>query len=144
VASVRSCEKLPPCLIKPVPAGSEMDPPLAKAKPVSDGGNIFKIVCDIIFKKGNKKNSVVKSSEERGLRRCEKNNSADTKVSEEVVGRRCSRHRSREPSLAARDEDDGEAGCPPVLHGGPQSSRSPPAARGRDPTLQQVDVCRKL
>jgi len=38
-ASVRSCEKLPPCLIKPVPASSRTDPPLAKAKPVSDGGN---------------------------------------------------------------------------------------------------------
>jgi len=33
---VRSCEKLSPCLIKPVPATSKMDPPLAKAKPVSD------------------------------------------------------------------------------------------------------------
>jgi len=39
VASVRSCQKLPPCLIKPVPAGSKMDPPLAKAKPSSDGGS---------------------------------------------------------------------------------------------------------
>ena len=39
VASVRSCKKLPPCLIKPVPAGSKMDPPLAKAKPISDGGS---------------------------------------------------------------------------------------------------------
>jgi len=39
VISVRSCEKLPPCLIKPVPSGSETDPPLAKAKPISDGGS---------------------------------------------------------------------------------------------------------
>jgi len=39
VASVRSCEKLPPCLIKPVPAGSKMDLPLAKAKPISGGGS---------------------------------------------------------------------------------------------------------
>jgi len=38
VASVRSCKKLPPCVIKPVPAGSKMDPPLTKAKPISDGG----------------------------------------------------------------------------------------------------------
>ena len=38
VASVRSCEKLPPCLIKPVPAGSKMDPLLDKAKPISIGG----------------------------------------------------------------------------------------------------------
>jgi len=39
VASVRSCEKLPPCLIEPVPASYKMDPPLAKAKPVSDSGS---------------------------------------------------------------------------------------------------------
>jgi len=38
VASMRSCEKLPPCLMKPVPAGSKMDLLLAKAKPISDGG----------------------------------------------------------------------------------------------------------
>jgi len=36
---VRSCEKLPPWLIKPVVAGSKMDLPLAKAKPISDGGS---------------------------------------------------------------------------------------------------------
>jgi len=39
VASVRSCENLPPCLIKPVLAGSKTDPPLAKAKPISDSGS---------------------------------------------------------------------------------------------------------
>jgi len=36
---VRSCEKLPPCLIKPVLAGSKTGLLLAKAKPVSDGGS---------------------------------------------------------------------------------------------------------
>jgi len=41
VASVRSCEKLPPCLIKPVPAGSKTNPPLAKAKPISNNGDTF-------------------------------------------------------------------------------------------------------
>jgi len=35
---VRSCERLPPCLIKPVLAGSMTDPALAKVKPISDGG----------------------------------------------------------------------------------------------------------
>jgi len=39
VASVRSCEKLPPYLIEPAPAVSKMDPPLAKVKPISDSGN---------------------------------------------------------------------------------------------------------
>jgi len=38
-ASVRSCEKLPPCLTEPMPAGFKTDTPLAKAKPVSDGGS---------------------------------------------------------------------------------------------------------
>ena len=37
-------------------------------------------------------------------------------------------------------KDHGEAGCPPALHGGPRWSRYPPAARGRDPTLEQVDA----
>jgi len=39
VASVSSCEKLPPGLIKPVPAGSKTDPLLAKAKPISNSGS---------------------------------------------------------------------------------------------------------
>jgi len=39
VASVRSYEKLPPRLTKPVPASSKADPPLAKAKPISDRGS---------------------------------------------------------------------------------------------------------
>ena len=39
MASVRSCKKLPPCLIKPVPAGSKMDPLLAKTKPIRVGGS---------------------------------------------------------------------------------------------------------
>jgi len=36
---VRRYQKLPPCLIQPVPAGSETDRLLAKARPVSDGGS---------------------------------------------------------------------------------------------------------
>jgi len=39
VASVRCCKKLPPYLMKPVLAGSKTDPPLAKAKPISDSGS---------------------------------------------------------------------------------------------------------
>jgi len=39
VASVGSCWKLSPCLIKPVPAVSKMDPPLAKAEPISGSGS---------------------------------------------------------------------------------------------------------
>jgi len=36
---VRSCQKLPPCLIEPMPDGSKTDPLLAKAEPISDGGH---------------------------------------------------------------------------------------------------------
>jgi len=43
MASVRSCEKLPPHLIQSVAAGSKMHPPLPKAKPISDGGSASRI-----------------------------------------------------------------------------------------------------
>jgi len=69
-----------------------------------------------------------------------KETTADTKVSEEGRRRRCLRCQSREPSLAACDEDHGEAGFPPAAHGGPQWSRYPPLARGRDPTPEQVGM----
>jgi len=134
---VRSCEKLPLCLTKPTPAGSKMDLTLAKAEPSS---NVHSTSVITYLRRGRKKTEVKQQSRERGVRQCERNNSADTKVSEEGGGRRCSRRRSRESSLAAHDEDHGEAGCPPAVHGGPQWSRSPPAARGRDPTPEQVDV----
>jgi len=43
VASVRSCWKLHPRLMEPVPAGSKTDPLLAKAKPISNSGSAFGI-----------------------------------------------------------------------------------------------------
>ena len=52
VASVRSCEKLPPSLIKPVPANSKTDPPLPRSKAVSDGGSTPGITY---LRKGRKK-----------------------------------------------------------------------------------------
>ena len=54
VASVRRCGKLPAYLIKPVPASSKTDPPLPRAKSVSDGGSAF-----VIFKKGKEKKTTV-------------------------------------------------------------------------------------
>ena len=39
VASVRSCQKLPLCPIKSMPAGSKLDTLLAKAEPMSDSGS---------------------------------------------------------------------------------------------------------
>jgi len=78
VASVRSCEKLPPCLIKPVLAGSKMDLPLAKAKPINDSGNASVITY---LRRGKK--LLGNGIRERRVRRCERNNPADTKISEE-------------------------------------------------------------
>jgi len=43
MASVRSCWKLPLCLMEPVPAGSKRDPLLGKAKPISNGGSTSEI-----------------------------------------------------------------------------------------------------
>jgi len=37
---VRSCKKLPPCLIDPGPAGCKMDLVPAKAEPISNGDSI--------------------------------------------------------------------------------------------------------
>jgi len=45
VASVRSCQKLPPCLIELMPAGSKADLLLAKAEPISDSGSASGITC---------------------------------------------------------------------------------------------------
>jgi len=52
VTSVRTCEKLPPCLIKPSPAGSKMDPMLPKAKPISNSGSASGITY---LRRGKKK-----------------------------------------------------------------------------------------
>lgn len=43
LAAVKSSQKLPPCLTKLMPAGSRMDLPLAKAKPIRNGGTTFGI-----------------------------------------------------------------------------------------------------
>jgi len=39
VASVRSCQKLPPCLIKPMPVSTKVDLLLPEAKPISSGSS---------------------------------------------------------------------------------------------------------
>ncbi|KAK4807043.1 hypothetical protein QYF61_018384 [Mycteria americana] len=74
------CQKLPPCPIEPVPAGSKMDPPLAKAEPTSDSGSASVI---IYLRRGK---NCCTTAAERGVRICERNNYADTKVSEEGGG----------------------------------------------------------
>ncbi|PKU43719.1 protein pxr1-like [Limosa lapponica baueri] len=63
-----------------MPASCKMDLPLAKAKPTSNSGS----ASDNIFRKGKK--PAVQQQPERGVRICERNNSADTKVTEEGGG----------------------------------------------------------
>ncbi|GAB0184492.1 epimerase family protein SDR39U1 [Grus japonensis] len=65
-----------------MPAGSKMDPMLAKAEPISNGGS----ASGITYLKGEKTAVKQQLQLKRGLRRCERNNSADTKVSEEGGG----------------------------------------------------------
>jgi len=124
VASVRSCENLPPCVTEPMPAGSKMDPLLAKAKPISDGGSTSVISY---LRRG-------KNCGEIAVKRDEGDDVRETTLqiprSVKMQGRRCSRRRSRD-CPAARDKDHGEAGCPHAVHGSPQWSRSPPASRRR-------------
>ncbi|GAB0179598.1 epimerase family protein SDR39U1 [Grus japonensis] len=65
-----------------MPAGSKTDLPLAKAKPISNSGSTSWITW---LRKGKKTTS--SNCSEREVRRCERNNSADTKVGEEGGGR---------------------------------------------------------
>jgi len=81
MSSVRSCWKFPPYLIQPVPAGSKMDPPLAKAEPISDAGSASVITY---LRRERKKLHNFTAAERRV--RCERNSSADSKVSEEGGG----------------------------------------------------------
>ncbi|GAB0202867.1 hypothetical protein GRJ2_002752300 [Grus japonensis] len=64
-----------------MPAGSKMDPPLAKAEPISNGGSV-----SVITSLSTGKKLLYNSNWRRGMRICERNNSADTKVSEEGEG----------------------------------------------------------
>ena len=80
VASVRSCWNLPLCLTEPIPAGSKMDLPPAKAEPISDSGN----ASGITFLRRKKSFwDRQKQQPERGVRTGKRTNPADTKVNEE-------------------------------------------------------------
>jgi len=82
VASVRSCWNLLLCLMEPMQAGSKRHPLLAEAEPISDSGSTSGITHE------RRKNNLCRGilQQERGVRICESNNSADTKVSEEAGG----------------------------------------------------------
>ncbi|GAB0176463.1 epimerase family protein SDR39U1 [Grus japonensis] len=65
-----------------MPAGSKMDLLLAKAEPISDGGSTSGITSLRRGEKPTRSNF----QPERGVRRCERNNSAGTQVNEEGGG----------------------------------------------------------
>jgi len=90
-----------------MPAGCRLDPLLAKAEPISDGGSISGITY-LSRKK--------KLQRERGARMCERSSSADPKVSTEGGQEVLPAPEQRFP--AARGADRGEAGCP-CSHAGP-------------------------
>ena len=64
-----------------MPAGSKTDPPLPKAKPISNSGSASVITYLRMGKRSYR--GVAVAARERGVRRCERKNSADTEVSEE-------------------------------------------------------------
>lgn len=41
MVSMRSCQKLSPCPTESLPPSSKMDPPLVKAKPISNGRSVW-------------------------------------------------------------------------------------------------------
>ncbi|GAB0204743.1 epimerase family protein SDR39U1 [Grus japonensis] len=109
-----------------MPAGSKTDPSLAKAKPISAS----------VITYLRRKTELLQL--ERGVRRCKKLCRHQGQCRRR--GRRCSRHRSRDPP-AARGEDHGEAGCPPAAYGGrmmvEQRFHLQPV---EDPTPEQVET----
>jgi len=134
---VSSCEKLPPCLIKPVPAGSKMDPLLPKAEPISNGGS----ASVITYLRKGRKNSVVKMAVWREECDCVREKTLQTPRSlKKERGEEVPEMLEQRPSLAACDEDNDKAGCPLAVHGDPLWSGYPPAAHGRDPVPEQVDA----
>jgi len=120
VASVRSCQKLPLCLIEPVPVSSKMDPPLAKAKPVSNDGS----TSGITYLRSRKK-TLLKNIFPAGGR---SGNPTDTKVSEEGGGRGAPGTRAEVPLQ------------PMEVHGGADLHLQPM----EDPTPEQVDAQSRL
>ncbi|GAB0183154.1 hypothetical protein GRJ2_000780700 [Grus japonensis] len=113
-----------------MPAGSKMDLLLAKAEPISDGGSASGITE---LRRRNKKPTKGICSQ-RGVRICERNNSAPRSVQtegEEVL-------QAPEPRFPC-GEDHGEAGCPlqPMeVHGGADIHLQPTEA----PMPEQVDA----
>ncbi|GAB0184959.1 epimerase family protein SDR39U1 [Grus japonensis] len=112
-----------------MPAGSMMDPPLAKVEPISKGGS----TSGITELRRGKSCCATPVAAGRGVRRCERNSPADTKVSAEGGGGRAPGTRAEIPLQPVEKtmvrqavplkpmEDDGGAEIPPAAHGGPHT-----------------------
>ncbi|GAB0175634.1 hypothetical protein GRJ2_000028600 [Grus japonensis] len=112
-----------------MPAGSKMDPPMTKAEPISDGGS----ASGVTELRRGKKGLLWQQQSRRGVRRCERNNSADTKVSEEggaggapgagaeIPLQPLEKTMVRQAVPLQPMEDDGGAEIPPAAHGGPHT-----------------------
>ncbi|GAB0204295.1 EH domain-containing protein 4 [Grus japonensis] len=107
-----------------MPSGFKTDPPWAKAKHTSNGGSASGITELRMGK------SCCATTASRGVRICERNNSADTKVSEEGGGGGAPGAGVEIPLQPMEVEEHGEAVCSLAAHGGPWWSRDSPAARG--------------
>ena len=131
-----SCQKIPPCPTEPMPAGSKKDPPLAKAKPSSDGGSTSGI------KHSQEGKKPAELQQERGVRVCERNNSADTKVRAEGGERSAPGARAELPLQPTEQTMVGQAVPlqPMEAHGGADLHLQPM----QDPTPEQRDGRRRL
>ncbi|GAB0193217.1 epimerase family protein SDR39U1 [Grus japonensis] len=107
-----------------------MDPLLAKAEPISDGDSASGI---LYFKKRGENKHQEQLQAERGVRMCERNNSADTKVSTEggaggapgagaeIPLQPVEKTMVRQAVPLQPMEDDGGAEIPPAARGGPHA-----------------------
>ncbi|GAB0183170.1 acid sphingomyelinase-like phosphodiesterase 3b [Grus japonensis] len=122
-----------------MPAGSKTDLLLARTKPISNGGS----VCGITkLGREKKPKDQQQLQPERGVRRCERNNSADTKVSEEGRGGGAPGAGAEIPLQPMEKTMVRQAGPlqPMEVNGGADIHLQPL----EDPTLEQVDAQRRL
>ncbi|GAB0183117.1 hypothetical protein GRJ2_000777000 [Grus japonensis] len=123
-----------------MPAGTKTDPLLAKAEPISDSGSASGIT-ELRVKQTNTWQQQLQP--ERGVRRCERNNSADTKVSAEGGGGGAPGARAEIPLQQPVEKTMVRQAVPlqPMeVNGGADIHLQPM----EDPTPEQVDAQRRL
>jgi len=118
-----------------VPAGSKTDSLLANAKPISNGGSTSAITY---LRRGGENTAQFKS--ERGVRICQRTNSADTEVCEGSGG--AAPGTGAEIPLQPVEKTVGRQAVPlqsMEVHGGADIHLQN-IPHGRDPTPEQVDA----